>query len=190
MSANCAKRPGRLVIRADDRSLTPYAGLAISGKLARDLRLIELIDAELAARRRVAAVKPRRRGLTPGQLAVAIAEAQLVGAEGFDDLELVRADEALAPWRAVAQTPSAPTARQLALPLRPTHIHAIERAVARCGNTLDRKLGRDTTEAVTLDLDATETKVTGGASAAWGAVATVIWPTTPTSSPGLNGAGR
>jgi Transposase DDE domain group 1 len=161
MSANSAKRPGRLLIRADDPSLTPYAGLAISGELARDLRLVELVDAELAAARRVAPVKERRRGLTPGELTVAIAEAQVVGAECFEDIEVVRADRALAPWRAVARVPSAPTARQLAYRFRPTHIRAIERAVARCGNELDRKLGRDPGEELTFDLDATETKVYG-----------------------------
>jgi hypothetical protein len=158
---NRDRRPGRLLIRADDPSLTPYAGLAISGELARDLRLLELIDAELAAARRVAPVKQRRRGLTPGELTVAIAEAQMVGAECFDDIEDVRADRALEPWRAVARTPSAPTARQLAYRFRPTHVRAIERAVARCGNELDRKLGREATAAVTFDLDATETKVYG-----------------------------
>ncbi len=161
MSANSARRPGRLLIRADDPSLRPCAGLAISGELTRDLRLVELIDAELAAARRVAPVKQRRRGLSPGELAVAIAEAQLVGAECFEDIEPLRADGALAFWRAVAQTPSAPTARQVARRFRPTHIRAIERAVARCGNELDRKLGRDATEPVTFDLDATETKVYG-----------------------------
>jgi Transposase DDE domain group 1 len=160
-SINRDRRPGRLVIRADDPSLTPYAGLAISGELARKLRLVELIDAELAAVGRVAPVKHRRRGLSPGELTVAIAEAQLAGAECFDDIDVVRADRTLAPWRAVVQMPSAPTARQLAYRFRPTHIRAIERAVARCGNELDRKLGRDAGEDVTFDLDATETKVFG-----------------------------
>jgi hypothetical protein len=47
MSANFARRPGRLLIRADDPSLTPYAGLVISGELTRRLRLVELIDAEI-----------------------------------------------------------------------------------------------------------------------------------------------
>jgi Transposase DDE domain group 1 len=161
MVVNRDRRPGRLLIRADDRSLTPYAGLAISGELARNLRLVELVDAELRAAGRVAAVKQRRRGLSPGELTVAIAEAQLVGAECFDDIEVLRADGALAPWRAVAHTPSAPTARQLAYRFRPTHIRAIERAVARCGNELDRKLGRDPAGDVTFDLDATETKIYG-----------------------------
>ena len=58
-------RSGRIEFRADDRSLTPFAGLAISGELCRRLRVVELIDAELAAVR-VAPVKQRRRGLSPG----------------------------------------------------------------------------------------------------------------------------
>ena len=161
MVVNGARSPGRLAIRADDPSLTPYAGLAISGELVRGLRLVELVDAELAAVDRVAPVKQRRRGLSPGQLTVAIAEAQLVGAECFDDIEVLRSDEALAPWRAVAATPSAPTARQLAYRFKPTHIRAVERGLARCGNELDRKLGRDAGEQVTFDLDATESVVYG-----------------------------
>jgi Transposase DDE domain group 1 len=140
--------------------LTPYAGLAVSGELCRSLRLTELVDAELTAAR-VTPVKQRRRGLSPGVLAVAIAEAQLTGAECFDDVQVLRADRAGAPLRAVAETPSAPTARQLAYRFRVGHIRAIERGVARAGNELDRKLGRDLTEAVTFDLDATETKVYG-----------------------------
>lgn len=161
MALNGGRRPGRLLIRADDSSLTAYAGLAISGELARNLRLVELIDAELAAARRVAPVKHRRRGLSPGELVVAIGEAQVVGAECFDDIEAIRADGAVAGWRAVARPPSAPTARQLSCRFKPTHIRAIERAVARCGNELDRKLGRDATAAVTFDMDATETTVYG-----------------------------
>jgi len=158
---NGARGPGRIEFRADDPSLTPYAGLAISGELARNLRLVELVDAELAAVDRVAAVKQRRRGLSPGGLVVAIAEAQLAGAECFDDLEVLRADQAGAALRAVADTPSAPTARQLACRFKPSHIRAIERAAARCDNELDRKLGREATEDVTLDLDATESIVYG-----------------------------
>jgi len=161
MTVNPGRGPGRIEFRADDPSLTPYAGLAISGEVARSLRLTELVDAELAAAGRVAAVKQRRRGLSPGELAVSIAECQLVGAECFDDVEDVRADQAGAGLRAVAQTPSAPTARQLACRFKPSHIRAIELGVARAGNELDRKLGRDPSEAVTFDLDATETKVFG-----------------------------
>jgi hypothetical protein len=159
MSVNRDRGPGRIEFRADP-SLTRYAGLAVCGELCRNLRMVELVDAELQAAR-VSPVKARRRGLSPGQLTVAIAECQLAGAECFDDLEDVRADRAGAELRAVAGELSAPTARQLACRFKPSHIRAIERGVARAGNELDRKLGRDPAEAVTFDLDASETKVFG-----------------------------
>src|ERR1700694_85664 len=161
MAVNSAGGPGRIEFRADDPSLTPYAGLAVSGELCRSLRVTELIDAELSAAARAAPVKARRRGLSPGEVTVAIAEAQLVGAECFDDIQDVRADRAGAALRAVAHAPSAPTARQLAYRFKPTHIRAIERGVARCGNELDRRLGRDPTEDVRFDLGATEPPVYG-----------------------------
>jgi Transposase DDE domain group 1 len=160
MSSNPDRGPGRIEFRADDPSLTSYAGLAISGELCRRLRVAEVLDAELAAAR-VSPVKQRRRGLSPGEFALAIAECQLAGAECFDDVQDVRADRAGALLRAVAGTPSAPTARQLACRFQPSHIRALERGVARAGNELDLKLGRDPTAEVTFDLDATETKVYG-----------------------------
>lgn len=160
-AGNGDRGPGRLLIRADDPTLTPYAGLAVTGELARRLGLVELVDAELAAVDRVAPVKRRRRGVSPGGLAVALAESQLVGGECFDDIEDLRADRTGAPLRAVAGTPSAPAARQLACRFRPSHIRAIERAQARAGERLDRRLGRDPGEHVTVDLDATESVVYG-----------------------------
>jgi hypothetical protein len=158
---NGDRAPGRIVFRADDPSLTPYAGLAISGELLRGLRLMELVDAELAAADRVAPVKQRRRGLSPGALVVALVESQLIGGDCFDDIQDLRADAAGAALRAGAGIPSAPTARQLAYRFKPAHIRAIERAVARVGNDLDQRLGRDPGEDVTLDLDATESVVYG-----------------------------
>jgi hypothetical protein len=161
MSIHFVRGPGRIEFRADDPSLTPYAGLAVSGELVRSLRLVELIDAELAAVDRVTPVKQRRRGLSPGGLAVALAECQLVGGDCFDDVERVRADRAGALLRAVAEAPSAPTARQLAYRFLPTHIRAIERAQARVSNELDRLLGRDPAEEVTFDLDGSDSVVYG-----------------------------
>jgi hypothetical protein len=72
---------GRLVIRADDPNLTPYAGLAIVGALARRTRLVELIDAQLGVVRTARPVKRRRRGLSPGALVVSLAECQIAGAD-------------------------------------------------------------------------------------------------------------
>jgi Transposase DDE domain group 1 len=158
---NGDRRRGRIIVRADDPSLTPYAGLAVSGELARRLGLAELIDAELAVERRARPVKVRRRGLSPGELVVSLAECQLVGGSFFDHVEDVRADGAGAALRAVAGTPSAPAALQHARRFRRCHVQRIERAAARAGERLDRALGRDAAEPVTVDLDATQVTVYG-----------------------------
>jgi hypothetical protein len=161
MVLNRASGPGRLVVRADDPSLTPYAGLAVSGELARRLRVAELIDAELAVERRARPVKVRRRGLSPGELVVSLAECQLVGGSFFDHVEDVRADRAGAALRAVAGTPSAPAALQNAKRFRRCHVQRVERAMARAGERLDVALRRDPAEPVTIDLDATQVTVYG-----------------------------
>jgi hypothetical protein len=158
---NGARGPGRLVVRADERSLTPYAGLAVSGELARRLGLAGLIDAELAVERRARPVKVRRRGLSPGELVVSLAECQLVGGSFFDHVEDVRADRAGARLRAVAATPSAPAMLQNAKRFRRCHVRRIERAMARAGRRLDRALGRDVAGPVTIDPDATRVTVCG-----------------------------
>src|SRR5919197_2121369 len=160
-ASNPARRLGRITVRADERSLTPYAGLAVSGELARRLGLAELIDAELAVERRARPVKVRRRGLSPGELVVSLAECQLVGGSFFDHIEDVRADGAGARLRAVAGTPSAPAALQNAKRFRRCHVQRIERAMARAGQRLDKALGGDPAEPVTVDLDATQVTVYG-----------------------------
>jgi hypothetical protein len=96
---NHGRRRGRILLGENDPSLVRYAGLAVTGELARRLRLVELIDAELSVERRAQPVKVRRRGASPGQQVVAIAESQLVGGEFFSDLEEVRADRRCGQWR-------------------------------------------------------------------------------------------
>lgn len=157
------KSPGRIEIRADDESLTPHAGLAIVGELARRTGLVELLDGEIAANRRAAPVKVRQRGVSPGELLASLAEAHLAGAECFADLEDMRADEAGAPLRTVAKAPSAPTALQLAKRFRRSHLQRAERALARAAGRLDQALGREASEEATIDLDATDVEVYGAA---------------------------
>src|SRR5512132_885321 len=161
MAGNPGRRLGRITVRADERSLTPYAGLAVSGELARRVGLAELIDAELWVERRARPVKVRRRGLSPGELVVSLAECQLVGGSFFDHIEDVRADRVGAGLRVVAATPSAPAALQNAKRCRRVHVQRVERATARAGQRLDRALGRDPGDAVTIDLDATQVTVYG-----------------------------
>jgi hypothetical protein len=151
------------LVRADDRSLTPHAGLAVVGDLARKIDLVGLIDGELACERRARPVKTRRRGASPGELVVALAECQLVGGACFDHLEDQRADTAGAGLRAVGDVPSAPAALQASKRFRRVHCQRVERAMARAGRRLDRALGRDLPEPVTIDLDATQITVYGRA---------------------------
>jgi hypothetical protein len=153
--------PGRIVFRADDERLTPYAGLVCVGELARRTALVELIDAELETEGRAGPVKRRRRGTSGGELVVSLAESQLVGGACFDDIEELRADQAGAPFRAVARVPAAATALQLAKRFRRCLCQAVERGLARAGQRLDRALGRDPGEPVTIDLDATAIEVYG-----------------------------
>jgi len=154
---------GRLVVRADDPSLTAHAGLAVVGDLARKLDLVGLIDGELARERRARPVKTRRRGVSPGGLVVSLAECQLAGGAFFDHLEDQRADTAGAALRAVADVPSAPAALQVSKRFRRVHCQRVERAMARAGQRLDHGLGREPAGPVTIDLDATLVTVYGRA---------------------------
>src|ERR671922_60126 len=102
--------PGRIVFRADDEALTPFAGLVCVGEVARRIGLVELIDGELAGERRAVPVK-RRRCSWPSAFGV------------------------------VCVRPSS--------------------AASRAGERLDRALGREAGEPVTIDLDATVLEVYG-----------------------------
>jgi hypothetical protein len=156
-----AKRVGRIAFRADVERLTPFAGLAVIGAITRTLGLVSLLDGELARERRAAPVKVRARGVSGGELLLALAESQPIGGECFDDIEDLRADGAGAGLRGARRVPAASTARQLARRFRRCHIQAVERAIARVGGRLDRALGRDATQDATIDLDATQLEVHG-----------------------------
>ncbi len=158
---NDGRRVGRIVVRADDPSLTGHGGLAVIGDLESRLGLIAEIDAQLALEHRARAIKVRRRGATAGGLVMSLAECQLVGGAFFEHLGELRADEAGAVLRAVAEVPSPATALQLAKRFRRVHCQRVERAMSTAGQALDRALGRDVGEAVTVDLDATQITVYG-----------------------------
>ena len=77
------------------------------------------------------------------------------------DIERLRADEAGAELRAVAEMPAASTACQLARRYRRSHERAAEAAFARCANAMDAQLGRTPEGEVTLDFDSTGVEVYG-----------------------------
>jgi hypothetical protein len=139
-----------------------FGGLAVAGELVRALDVEGRIERELSRERRARPVKVRRRGASPAQLVLALAECQLAGGSFFRDLEQVRADEAGALLRIVAEMPSAPSALQRAKDFRRVHCQRIERAIADAGHELDLRLGRDrSSEPATIDLDATQIEVFG-----------------------------
>jgi hypothetical protein len=158
---NDLRRVGRIEVRADDPGLTGHGGLVVVGDLAEKLDLIGLIDEELSRERRARPVKVRRRGASPGELVVSLAECQLVGGAFFDHLADQRADTAGAQLRAVAEVPSAPAALQNAKRFRRVHCQRVERAMSQAGERLDTMLGREPGEPVTVDLDATQITVYG-----------------------------
>lgn len=162
-AGGAARQAPRLVIRADDVSLTPFGGQAVSGEVIRRLGLVEAIDAACAeaAADGAGPVKRRRRGASAGELVVALAESLLVGGDAMQDLERLRADAAGAQLRGVPAVPAASTAAQLASRFERAHLAASERAVAERLVSFDRQLGRDLAAPVTLDCDSTQVEVYG-----------------------------
>lgn len=158
---NDLRRVGRIEIRADGPGLTGHGGLVVIGDLAERLDLIAVIDSELGRERRARPVKERRRGASPGELVVSLAECQLVGGAFFDHLADQRADTAGAGLRAVPEVPSPPAALQNAKRFRRVRCQRVERAMATAGERLDRALDRPVGEPVTVDLDATQIIVYG-----------------------------
>jgi Transposase DDE domain group 1 len=154
----------RIEVVADDASLTPFGGSAVVGELVRRLELIPALDRAIETAPKVGGLRPvkqRARGCSPGQLLVAVAESMLCGGDSMLDLERLRADEAGAELRAVADVPAASTACQLARRYRRSHLRAAERAFAACANSMDGQLGRSPDGPVTLDFDSTGVEVYG-----------------------------
>ena len=151
----------KVTIVADDPSLTPYGGSLVVGELCRRLGLVGALDEAIDGASRVGPFKQRRRGASAGELLVSMAESMLAGGDAFNDIERLRADQAGAELRAVAQVPAASTAAQLCRRLRRTHLRAAEGALARVGDALDAQLGRDLAAPVTLDFDSTLVEVYG-----------------------------
>lgn len=155
-----SRRPPLRIV-ADEATLTPYGGSAVVGELCRRLGLVEGLDRAIDGVTRAHPFKQRDRGVSAGELVVSLAESMLVGGDAFNDLEELRADEAGAELRAVADVPASSTAAQLARRLRASHLRAAEAALAAAGDRLDADLGRDPKEPVTLDFDSTLVEVYG-----------------------------
>ena len=111
-------------IGAPDASLTPSAGLAAVPETDRVLGLVARLDADIPS------IKRRDRGLSAGQLPVAMAPCQLSGGDHLVWLDRRRADAAGQELEPVA-TPASRTAARLAQRFGPTALAGIEAGIGR-----------------------------------------------------------
>ncbi len=153
-------RNSRVVVRADDPSLTGTAGMVCVAEAVRALGLVEAIDGF------VGPLKQRNRGLSAGEFVVSLAECLLAGGDFFADLDRARTDATVGELRAVPTPPASTTARTLAQRFGPDELAGIEAAWAettaravRLAAGADRAQLRNTRP--TIDLDATEIEVYG-----------------------------
>jgi hypothetical protein len=150
---------GRVRIGAPDASLTPASGVVAVAELVGRLGVTAALDDA------VGEIKQRDRGLSAGQFLVAVAQAQMLGAEFWTGLDRRRADTAGEAISAVA-TPASTTAVGLAERFGPARVAGIEEGI---GEIVGRVMGvlPATRRAVlrargaTIDLDGTDVECYG-----------------------------
>ena len=157
---NLEHNRARLVVRADDRSLTGHAGAVCVAEAVRALGVIEAIDGF------VGPIKQRNRGLSAGEFVVSLAECLLAGGDFLSDLDGFRADQAAGVLRAVGAPPASTTAASLARRFGPDELAGIEAAWAETAARaleLAAPVERDrlVAQRPTIDLDSTEIEVFG-----------------------------
>jgi hypothetical protein len=150
---------GRVRVGAPDVSLTSASGVVAVAELVGRLGVAAALDDV------VGSIKERDRGLSAGGFLVAVAQAQMFGAEFWTGLDRRRADTAGESLSVVA-TPASTTAVELAQRFGPAQLAGIEEGV---GEIVCRVLGllpaarRALLRAggATIDLDGTDVEVYG-----------------------------
>jgi hypothetical protein len=152
---------GRVRIGAPDALLTPASGVVAVAELVARLGVTGVLDDA------VGSVKQRDRGLSAGEFLVALAQAQMCGAQFWVGLDHRRADPAGEALSAVA-TPASTTGVDLAERFGSTQLAGIEEGI---GEIVGRVMGLlpVTRQAVlraggaTIDLDGTDVECYGAA---------------------------
>jgi hypothetical protein len=141
-----------------DPFLTPNSGLVAVTELTDRLGVTAALDAGIGP------VKQRKRGLTGGELLVAMASCHLAGGDHLVSLDRMRADIAGQELVSVA-TPVSTTAAGVARRFAPGHVAGIETAVAAVNRRVLDLVGQvrrsSLVRRVTLDLDSTDVEVYG-----------------------------
>jgi hypothetical protein len=142
-----------------DVSLTGSAGVAALAELVDRFGVVEVLDEH------VGAIKQRDRGVTAGQLLVALAQCQLLGGHGLVALDHQRPDVA---WQWLSAVPGVPstTAASLARRFGPEQLSGIESAnaelVVRALRVMPAKRRAALTmTGPTIDMDSTDVEVYG-----------------------------
>jgi hypothetical protein len=150
---------GRVRVGAPDESLTAASGVVAVAELVGRLGVSAALDDA------VGSVKRRDRGLSAGEFLVAVAGAQMFGAQFWVDLDRRRVDTAGEALSAVA-TPASTTAIELAERFGPAQLAGIEEGI---GEIVGRVVGllplarRTVLRAggATIDLDGTDVECYG-----------------------------
>jgi hypothetical protein len=122
---------GRVRVGAPDVSLTPASGVVAVAELVGRLGVSAALDDAIGE------IKQRDRGLSAGEFLVAVAQAQMFGAQFWTGLDRRRADLAGEALSAVA-TPASTTAVELAQRFGPARLAGIEEGI---GEIVGRVLG-------------------------------------------------
>jgi hypothetical protein len=138
--------------------LTSSAGLAAVSETDRVLGLVAGLDAHIPS------IKRRNRGLSAGQLLVAVASCQLTGGDHLVSLDRRRADTAGQELEPVA-TPASRTAARLAQRFGPKALAGIEAGIGQVNARVLEVVGQvrrsALTRRATIDIDATDVEVYG-----------------------------
>lgn len=145
-------------IGAPDPSLTATCGVAAIAEFVDTLDVVGVFD------RGIGPIKQRDRGVSAGQLLVALAQAQLLGADALVGLDRQRRDVAAVELSAVPVLAST-TAGSLARRFGPEQLAGIETAVAelagRAFSVMPLARRVELSAKVTVDLDSTDMEVYG-----------------------------
>ncbi len=150
---------GRVRIGTPDSSLTPASGVVAIAEMVGRLGAVTALDDAIGS------IKKRDRGLSAGEYLVAVAQAQMLGAQFWTGLDRRRADAAGQALSAVA-TPASTTAVDLAERFGPAQLAGIEEGIGEIVGRVVRLLSatrRTVLRAgtVTIDLDGTDVEVYG-----------------------------
>ena len=146
-------RPGhRVRLGLTSQALTSYSGLSLFYALAEALEIPPLLDAHVR-------VKKRERGYPESEHILALAANAFVGGDFLDDLEALRADQALKVAIGREELPDPTTAGDFCRRFTRGHLYQLDRAMGAIFQAVYRRRPEVTTW--TLDLDAKVHEVHG-----------------------------